>query len=47
MQGSVVVGIMVVRPYFGLGLMMACLERVFMGWFNGGEGGGGVVGKDD
>ena len=36
MQSSVIVGIMVVRPYFGLGLIMAFLERVFMG--NGLEG---------
>ena len=28
------------RPYFGLGLMMAVLERVCMGcWFSGGDDG--------
>ena len=30
-QCLVTVGIMVVRPYFGLGLMIALLERVCMG----------------
>ena len=30
-QGSGIVGIMVVRPYFGLALRMTFLERVCMG----------------
>ena len=46
MQGSVTNGIMVVRPYFGLGLNMTFLERDCIGgWFNGGKGEGGLVGE--
>ena len=42
MYGSLIVGIMLVRPYVGLGLMMAFLERVYMGcWFSGGDDGCG------
>ena len=40
MHGSVLVGIMLVRPYFGLGLMITFLERVCMRCgFSGGEDG--------
>ena len=51
MQGSGIVGIMVVRPYFGLGfglgLRITFLKRVCKGcWFRGGGGGGGGEGME-
>ena len=30
-QGSGIIGMIVVRPYFGMGLRMEFLERVYMG----------------
>ena len=46
MQGLVIVGIMVVRPYFKLHLMMTFFEQVYMGlWFSGGVGEVGLVGE--
>ena len=36
MHGSMIAGIMLVMPYFKLGLMMAFLEQVYMRcWFSG------------
>ena len=45
-QCLVIVGMMVVRTNFGLGLMMTFLEWICMGrWFSGGQGEGGLVGE--